>query len=452
MPPASGRRPRPLGLVLFRRHGRALGGLLGRVGGLLGRAATAAAAVSAAASAVSWAVAAAAPAAADASPAAAAAAAAASAAASMAAWAAAAVAVPASTAAAASRAAWAAASAACAAASATAAAAASPAAPAASAAWAAAAAAASAAAAALAASSDSALRRPARQRLPQRRRPARPRRRPPPRVGRVGRGVCRLGRDGGRGLGFGGARIPRGDGRGSGLFRGGSGPFRRRGPGVGRVVLPRSRPGRGRLHQRRPWRWLPTWRDARSSAVAGWSNTSGGSLQRPFWFPAAPLWDRSVQEHAQCSTLQRHPPHPPLCQVRRKLMGCPRNFSDSGAVGTPLCHSWGSGVRSRAGTPPLRSPLSIASAGEGGPEGERVKRVPRWRGAMPPRRPNPGRSGCGLRDVHVGGGRRDARVQLAAELAPALPEPGGAEAQVQTDGALERERLSCRMPRSCSSR
>ena len=56
--------------------------------------------------------------------------------------------------------------------------------------------------------------------------------------GGLTRGVCRLGGGLGRGLGFGGARIPGGDGRCRGFFRGRGGPFRRRGPGVGLVILP----------------------------------------------------------------------------------------------------------------------------------------------------------------------------------------------------------------------
>ena len=58
---------------------------------------------------------------------------------------------------------------------------------------------------------------------------------------------------------------------------------------------------------------------------------------------------------------------PPLVMLSKKeIMGLSTEcFGFGRCWNPPLCQSWGSGVRSRAGTPPLRSPLSIASAGEG---------------------------------------------------------------------------------------
>ena len=96
-------------------------------------------------------------------------------------------------------------------------------------------------------------------------------------VCRLGGGVCRLSRDGRRGLGVGGARLPGGDGRGGGLFRGRGGPFGGCGPGVRLVVVAAADQGEAGCANAQPSRWLPTWCGARSSAVAGRSNSCGRS-------------------------------------------------------------------------------------------------------------------------------------------------------------------------------
>ena len=188
-------------------------------------------------------------------------------------------------------------------------------------------------------------------------------------VGRLGcRGIGRFSGDRGGGLGFGGARIPGGDGRGSGLFRGRGGPFGSHGPGVGLVVVAAadqgeagcSNPSLRAGSQHGATRDLPLSQAGPMVSVAhGTCPLSGPRLSRcgTARCVSAPSMDNRLYG--------LHPP-PIVMSPKKEFDGSyPGNVSDSGVCGNRLCHSWGSGVRSRGGTSPVRSPLFSGSAGEG---------------------------------------------------------------------------------------